>query len=132
MATAESYPAMSDAAAPAVEGKPLRVVTVIRTSPKQSFGIALAGKNTVCGVRSESLGKAAGLKRDNVLLKVDDERRLAPTGEYCDALGELLGPLAPDARERIRALSSSCFGGVGGARDFALIAIVACLNARGL
>ena len=67
-----------------------------------------------------------------LLLKVDDERRLAPTGEYCDALGELLGPLAPDARERIRALSSSCFGGVGGARDFALIAIVACLNARGL
>ena len=65
-----------------------------------------------------------------LLIKVGDEQRLAASADYCDALSELITPLPADARERVRLLSSMCFGGVGGARDYALAAIVSCLNAR--
>ena len=62
-----------------------------------------------------------------LLVKVGDERRLPASSDYCGALDELLTPLAPDARGRIRSLSQMCFGGVGGPRDYALAALVSCM-----
>lgn len=63
-----------------------------------------------------------------LLLKVGDEHRIAADGEYCNALAALLSPLTAEARQRIRVLSTTCFGGVGGARDYALVALVACMK----
>ena len=51
------------------------------------------------------------------VVKLADEHRLTAASDYCGVLEPLLEPLPADARERVRVLSSMCFGGVGGARD---------------
>ena len=65
-----------------------------------------------------------------LLLRVSDEHRLAADSEFCGVLDGLLEPLSRDARARIHALSGACFGGSGGARDYALFTLASCLHAK--
>ena len=64
-----------------------------------------------------------------LLLKLGESQRLSETSDFCGALDEakLLSALS-SAGGKVRSMQAACYGGAGGARDYALTALVSCLN----
>lgn len=109
---------------------------------KLSTGHLVSRMTRGCDCASRHHGRAPELCRRAadaaVLLILRIAGTVDPASDVCEGsngglavgLAQLLtaSPFGADAERRVRALQSTCFGGTGGARDYALTAFVACLN----
>ena len=104
-------------------------------SPRQLLAKVAHGCNCPHGSygRPPETCKRAADAAVRLLLKLGEQQHLNRSSGFCGALAkaELLSTLStPKASEQVESLQARCFGGAGGARDYALTALVSCLISR--
>lgn len=118
---------------------PLTALSPIdQRTPRQLLGKLVHGScdctaRRAKGRPTESCRRAAdGAIR--LLLRIGELQRLNESNDFCAALRatDVLADIEakPERMTRVRSLQWRCFGGTGGARDYALTALVSCMLRR--